>query len=271
MSYVLNLFQQSAGHRYDFPSAPVGTTPEIVARVAELQGVPIVQADIQPSCRAVFHTDPHTLGSDRFRLLRIHLRAHWNAGKLKTLLITSPLPHDGKTTIAINLATALSEQGMLRVLLVEADLHRPSLTVQLGLNAWNGLTDCLDGGLNAMSGIRRLEPLGWYLLPAGEPRQNPTELLQSAAFQDLLEKMLPHFDWILIDSPPVIPLTDAITLRQHTDATLLVVRAGKTPQDNIEEAIRLVGKPNILGIVLNCVGGLDHIYSRYGYYRSRSQ
>jgi succinoglycan biosynthesis transport protein ExoP len=142
------------------------------------------------------------------------------------LLITSPLAHDGKSTVTLNLATALAEGGTRKVLVIDADLRGSTLLLQLGLSAGAGLTDCVEAGLNPLLAMRNLKPLGWYLLPAGERRGNPTEMLQSPALHDVVQRLLPHFDWILFDTPPIVPLSDAISLRQQVDASLLVVRAG---------------------------------------------
>ena len=163
--------------------------------------------------------------------------------------------------------TALAERGKHTVLVVDADLHHASVTETLGLKAWAGLTDCLvDDGAPLLSAIRRIEPLGWFLLPAGEPCKNPTELLQTRAFGNILDQLTPCFDWILIGSPPVLSLTDSISLQQHADAALLVVRAGQTPREAVEQTIELLGNKNILGIVLNGVETRDHPY--YHYYGS---
>jgi capsular exopolysaccharide synthesis family protein len=191
------------------------------------------------------------------------LRELWNTGKLKTLQITSPFPQEGKSTIALNLATALAQGGKRTVLLIEADLHRPSLTEQLGIEKRAGLADCLEGRLCPEAGLRRLEPLGWYFLSAGEPHANPTELLQTESFAGVLHRLSPYFDWILIDSPPVIPLTDALSLARQANATLLVAREGRTPREAVERAIAILGRQRVLGIVLNAVDGLDRMYSGY--------
>jgi Mrp family chromosome partitioning ATPase len=111
-----------------------------------------------------------------------------------------------------------------------------------------------------------VEPLGWYLLPAGEARSNPTDLLQTPALAGVMGSLVPRFDWILIDSPPIIPLTDALSLRQQATASLLVVRAGSTPDEAVENAIALLGKQHLFGVVLNAVDGLERLYSKYGYY-----
>jgi capsular exopolysaccharide synthesis family protein len=245
--------------------------PEKVENAIQLEHIPTEEVELHPGSRIVMHTDPRSAGADRFRFLRMCLRELWNAGKLKSLLITSPLPQDGKSTTALNLATALAEGGKRNVLLIEADLHRPGLTEQLRLERRAGLADCLEGRVNPAAALRRLEPLGWYLLPAGEPRSNPTELLQTEAFAGLLQKLSPHFDWVLIDSPPVIPLTDALSLARQTNATLLVAREGRTPREAIEKAIAVLGRQRILGIVLNAVDGLDRMYSGYYGYGGYSE
>ena len=290
MSHVRNLF-----HKIQGPSPVPSPTPTAVAEIGgfaekpplstefpelpppapgapQFTGVPAnadfpaEEARILPENRLVSYSDPHSPAADRFRYLRMRLRGPWSAGKLKRLLITSPLPHDGKTTVILNLATTLSERGRRAVLLVDADFHKSFLTERLGLKPWAGLADCLQGGTDPMSAIRRVDPLGWHLLPAGEPPPNPTELLQNSAFGSLIERVSSRFDWILIDSPPTLSLTDAISLQNHVDAALLVVRAGHTPREAVEQSIALLGARNILGMVLNGVDASSQAYTKYHSY-----
>jgi capsular exopolysaccharide synthesis family protein len=246
--------------------APVSLESEI-EKADELKLIPVEQVSLPPESRLVYFTDPHSSGADRFRYLRMILRELWMAGKLKSLLITSSLPGDGKSTVALNLATALAERGKRNVLLIEADLHRPSVGHQLGLPPRQGLAECLESGVDPLSAIRRLEPLGWYLLPAGQADMNPTELLQAEAFGSVMQTVSPLFDWIIVDSPPITPLTDALSLARQTSATLLVAREGKTPRRSLERAIALLGRQRVLGVVLNGVAGLDQLYS--GYYGNK--
>jgi capsular exopolysaccharide synthesis family protein len=271
MSHLRNLFHKPSGHE-DIPSAVfVAAAPENIATPARVAAAapalpefPVEEAYVGPENRLVFYADPRSPAADRFRLLRMKLKTFWNTGKLKKLLITGPLAHDGKSTVVMNLATALAERGKRRVLVVEADLHNSSLSDSLRLRPWAGLTECLvDDSIRPHSAIRRIEPLGWYLLAAGEPRKNPTELLQTPAFGRVMEQLSSCFDWILIDSAPVIPLTDSISLQQHADASLLVVRAGRTPREAVEKSIELLGKKHILGVVLNGMEARDHLYYQY--------
>jgi capsular exopolysaccharide synthesis family protein len=193
----------------------------------------------------------------------MRLRELSATGKLKGILITSALPHDGKSTVALNLATSLAEHGKRNVLLIEGDLYRPTLTQQLGLGLRSGLAQCLEDGVGPFSVIRRIQPLGWYLLAAGRARGNPTELLQTEILSEVFRTISEHFDWVVVDSPPVMPLADALALSKQTDATLLVARAGRTPIQAVEDAINLMGRNRVLGVVLNGVDGVDKAYSKY--------
>lgn len=227
--------------------------------------VGIKSVEVGHGAEVVVHSMPRGILADRLRFLRAQLRVLWNTEKLKTLLVTSPFPQDGKSTIALNLATVLAEHGTRRVLLVEADLHHPTVTERLCLEngTTSGLSDCLEDGANPINVIQRVDPLEIFLLSAGKPEAHPTELLQSDALPTLMHTLRDQFDWVVVDSPPVQPLPDTLLLRQQTDATLLVVRAGHTPVPAVDEAVTLIGKKHILGMVLNGVEGLDRAYSKY--------
>lgn len=233
---------------------------------AELKNLPIEVAQLEATSRIVYHTDPRSPSADRFRMMRMRLRELQEVKKIKTLLITSPLPSDGKSTMVLNLATALSERGKKSVLVLEGDLHRPTLTRQLGVNNGPGLSDCLVNRLDPMSVIRRVEPLSWYLLPSGTEHTNASELLHTENFAGVLQKVVPLFDWILMDSPPVLSLTDALALAKTADASFLVARSGQTPQRAVDEAMTLLGPRNVSGIILNGLERLGTYYSTYGYY-----
>jgi polysaccharide biosynthesis transport protein len=231
-----------------------------------LDFIPIEQARIMPSSRIVVYDNPQALPADRYRMLRMQLERMRGDSKLKTILLTSPSPEDGKSTVALNLASILAKHGKRQVLLVEADLRCPSLTRRLGLKSWPGFADCLLNGSDPMTAIRQIDPLQFYLLPAGAQVEDPAELLHSDATTHCLEALSKAFDWILIDAPPTTPIPDALSLRARADACLLVARAGKTRREEIEESIQLLGPKSILGIVLNGAEGLDKRYS--GYYEN---
>jgi len=146
---------------------------------------------------------------------------------------------------------------------LEADLRRPFLGQQLQLKASPGLAECLEQGFDPLSAIRRIEPLRFYLLPAGKPVANPLALLQSQRFSKLIQDLADYFHWILIDSPPVSPVADTLALKAHIDGTLLVVRARVTPRDAMEEAVKHFEPGQVIGLILNGADGLDRSYSQY--------
>ena len=232
-----------------------------------------VETELSPvsaESRLVVYREPTSAGADRFRLAQIRLKGLQAARKLKSVLVTSPLPGDGKTTIVLNLATVLSENGKVPVLLLEADVYRPTVIKKLGLKPWPGLTEYFRRGEDPMLAIRRIDPLGFYLLPAGQAVGDGASLIQSSfASQLILSLSSSSFRWILIDSPPTTPVADVLTLNGQVDATLLVAWAGKTPRESIEESVRILGHDHILGVVLNGVEGLNRVYSKYyGYGKS---
>jgi capsular exopolysaccharide synthesis family protein len=234
------------------------------ARVTEL---PTEEVLLPSESRLVYHTDPRSRAADQFRLLRMHLYELSTTRKVKKLLITSPLAGDGKSTIAMNLGTALSERGKRTVLVLEADFHHSSLTDDLGLHPGPGLAQCLEDGLNPIRALRHLKPLGWYLLPAGRVSGDPTELLRTEMIRVVIAQLNDVFDWILIDCPPVLPVTDSLSLKELSDAGLLIARAGRTSQEAIEKALALLGKQYVLGIVLNGSEGRDRVHGEYQYSR----
>lgn len=234
----------------------------------DLALLPVDHAEIHPRSRIVAFTDPSSPAADRFRYLRMQLQGFQAHAKSRTLLITSPLPGDGKSTTALNLATILAEGGKRKVLLIEADLHQPSLAKTLRISARPGFAECQEEELDPLLAIRRISPLQWFLMQAGKSRNNPAEILQSDRCLTTIKAVASYFDWVVLDAPPVAPLTDAISLARFTDGCLFVVRADRTPKPAIEEAIRLIGENRIIGAVLNGATGVSRLYSRYSrYYR----
>jgi len=232
----------------------------------QLLSAPALHASIGPQSRIVVFNDRRGPGAERFRLIRMALRNANPGGLQKVLLITSPLPQDGKSTVALNLATSLADKGKVKVLLLEADLHRPSLLEHLGLGPVPGISEVLEGHAELAAVVRPIEPLGFYLLPAGHPPDNPTELLQTERFTALLRDCRACFDWILIDCPPAFPLADVTALKAHADGVLMIARADSTPRESVQEAIQLFKPGQVIGMILNAAHGVNELYSNY-YYR----
>jgi Mrp family chromosome partitioning ATPase len=253
-------------------SAPAAELPQAWEEPDLYLPVATEASSVPAESRVVVYNDPRSPGADRFRWAGMRLKSIQDARGLKTLLITSPLPGDGKSTVALNLATVLTEKGKCPVLLVEADTYRPSLVKKLGLRPWPGMYECYKRKSEPRLAIRRIDPLGFYLLPAGQAEGDDNILFQSNFVPQLIRDLASSsFSWILIDSPPTTPIAEILALKAHADATLLVARAGHTPRHAIEETTRNLGRDHIIGIILNGVEGLDRIYSKYyGYVKPQA-
>ncbi|MEO5925013.1 MAG: CpsD/CapB family tyrosine-protein kinase [Bryobacteraceae bacterium] len=234
-----------------------------------LAKVPVVKTVIHPGVRIVVATDLSSPGADRFRFLRMRLRELRSASAIQSILVTSALPKEGKSTVAMNLATVLADGGKSSVLLVEGDLHRPSIASGLGIPAARGLAECLEIGIDPISVIQRVEPLGFYLLHAGATKGNPTQVLQDEGLGATLDGVRQHFDWIVIDTPPLAVLTDALLLGRCADTSLMVIRADVTPRAAVDEALARLGAEHVFGILVNGEAELNDAASKYAAYYQR--
>jgi polysaccharide biosynthesis transport protein len=246
------------------PFAPAAFV-DAIDKTFQLESFSTARIQLSEESHLVLHVEQNGPGAERYRLLRHRLQGAHAEAHVRTLLITSPGAREGKSTVSLNLAAALAEKKNQQVLLLEGDLRCPSLTRELGLTLPSGLTQCARTDIGLKSAIWRIEPLGFYLLPAGKAVDNPAELLTSEWFSTAVAELAASFDWIVIDAPPALPVVDALTLKRFADASLIVAWAGRTQQRAIEEAIRLLGRNHVLGVVLNGLEKLDQDY--YEYYR----
>lgn len=229
-----------------------------------------VSVELSEDSRIAVLEKARFMGEDRFRLLRHHLKEIRLSRRLKSLIVTSAIPQDGKSTIAINTAAALVDGGRQRVLLVEADLHCPSLGRTLGLDAVPGTAECLELGSDPFSYIRKVNPLGFYFLQAGSAAAHPTDLIQSESFPGVLEKVYEQFDWIVIDTPPICPVPDTLSMWKHVDGVLMVVRSAVTPRERADETLRLVGPERLAAVIFNgSVEATESYYKYSSYYGSK--
>lgn len=263
MSRVFDALQKTGGHAVPSPTATPAEFVDALERGFRLDTLPSVHAQLTPETRILFHTDASGPGVERYRLLRLRLNAVRAEAEIKTVLITSPSPREGKSTLALNLASVLAEKKKQSVLILEGDLRRPSLARELGLRLPSGLTQCTRSDLGLQSAIYKVEPFGFYLFPAGKPTDNPAELLNSEWFAETMARLAESFDWVIIDSPPAIPVVDAASLNRRADATIVVARADRTQQDAITETIQLLGQDRVLAIILNAVEKLGRGYNGY--------
>lgn len=220
------------------------------------------------SHRLVTHLDPRSPVAEAYRSLRTNLafaRAH---EALKTIVLTSPGPADGKSTTVANLAITFAQQGQ-RTLLIDADLRRAVLDKLFGAAREPGLTDVLVGRSSLMQVVSETAITNLHVLGSGPFPPNPSELLGSQAMRDVLRDAREEFDIVLLDSPPLLAVTDAAVLSTMVDGAILVVRMGATPRTSVRRAISQLHTVHgrLIGTVLNDVDFRAGLYGGgYGYY-----
>jgi capsular exopolysaccharide synthesis family protein len=219
----------------------------------------------RPESRLLSLTHMGSLGAEKLRLLALRLKNMRDTRKLKTVLITSTMPEEGKSLISANLAVTLARSRHLRTLLLECDLRRPTLAQVLTGRNLPGLSEVLQSGRGVHELMYETQPSGFFFLPAGSPPPNPLELMQSTRFQQIMQSLSASFDWILIDSPPVLPLADTSLLMRFSDGVLMVAREGVTQKKPMQKAIEVIDPALLLGVVLNGSTNTDHenYYQRY--------
>ena len=225
---------------------------------------PSIGVSFTPACRLVFFTHPESLAAEKFRFLGVRMRNFRQSRPLKKVLITSTIPTEGKSVVAVNLAGVLARRKE-RVLLIDGDLRRPVLAQHFGLGTLAGLAEWLQSGAQTPSNIYHLAGLGLWIMPAGSPPANPLELMQSGRLSALLQQIHDSFDWIIVDSPPLLPLADTTVWARVTDGTLLVTREGTTKKGALQRGLEMIKKSDLLGVVLNGRSDKDHedYYRRY--------
>jgi capsular exopolysaccharide synthesis family protein len=230
----------------------------------DIERCPVLSISISKASRLVSAMPDGGLAAEKFRFLAVRLRQMRQTRPLKKLLVTSSIPEEGKSTVSANLACTLARRGQKRVILVEGDLRRPTLTEQFGIGRIPGLSECLAGGRESIN-IYKLEPLGLWILPAGTAAQNPLELLQSQNLPRLMDSLEARFDWIVIDSPPVLPLADTSIWGRLSDGILLVTRPGITEKKQLQRGIEALEAKKLVGALVNASSDVAHsdYYQRY--------
>jgi capsular exopolysaccharide synthesis family protein len=218
------------------------------------------------SSRLVTHFVPRSPVAEAYRTVRTNLSFSRPDNPPRTILVTSAVPQEGKTTTTANLAITLAQMGG-KTLIVDSDLRRPAIRKVFNLESKEGLTDYLigKGGLDAL--IRTTDIPNLYILPAGQIPPNPSEVLGSQRMKELVAELSRRFEMVFFDSPPVVAVTDAAVLSRNTDGVVLVVQSGATDREAVARAKTLLGnvQANLLGLVLNNI----RIESTYGSYHYR--
>lgn len=216
--------------------------------------------------RLVALRDPSSFEAEHYRALRHLLEQTHKSGAVSIIAISSPGPGDGKTVSAINLAASLAEAPEARVLLADADLRRPSVAAYLGLGDSRdpGLVEAITNpGLALADVARRLAPFNFSFLPAGRCIAIPYDVLNAPRLGELLEEARQQYDYVVLDTPPVVPVPDCRVMARWVDGFLIVVAAHKTPRRLVAEALNLMDPDKVIGLVFNKD---DRPVSEYGGY-----
>ena len=239
-------------------------SPAAPASTEDLERCPVLPVSIREESRLVSVAEEGSLGAEKFRFLAVRLRQLRQNRPLKKVLITSTIPQEGKSTVAANLACTLARRKRHKTLLLEGDLRRPNITRQFGIGKIPGLCEWLSGQTESIN-IYKLESLGVWILPAGAAPENPLELMQSGKLPLLMERLEAWFDWIVIDSPPVLPLADASLWSRLADGILLVTRKGITEEQQLQRGLEAIEKSKLLGALVNGSSNVAHsdYYQRY--------
>ncbi|MGC1226437.1 MAG: CpsD/CapB family tyrosine-protein kinase [Candidatus Sulfotelmatobacter sp.] len=225
------------------------------------------QLDWQPDEKTMlfFNGNESARGAEEFRTLRSRLYHARESMTLKKVLVTSALPKEGKSFTSANLAQVLVRQHGRRVLLIDADLRAPRLHLMLGTTSTPGLSDYLKGAGDEFSIMQRGPMENLFFIPSGNQITDAAELVANGKLKILLQRVEPLFDWIVIDSPPAVPVSDASVLAKACDGVVMVVRSNATPIDMARRAREEFPDQVLVGVVLNGTDTETTPYSRYYY------
>ena len=247
----------------ELPPAAIPESPEAETFASAKVLAPALAVD----SRLVCLTDQGGLAAEKFRVLGLKLRNLREHRKLKRIVVTGTAPEEGKSLVAANLALNQSRSKVLKTLLVDGDLRRPTVASRFGFDrSLPGLSECLRGERQLSEVVYKLNGSGLWFLPAGRAPENPLDLMQSGRLPELLDRLGKFFDWIVIDTPPVVPVADTTFWMRLADGVLVVIREGVSEKKVIERALDSFDHAALLGVVVNSCSRSDHTdyYSRYG-------
>lgn len=230
-----------------------------------------IQFDLSAADYRIQHVlDPVTLVGEQFRRLRASISLMQKQRGIKTILVTSACPGEGKTFAACGLAGVLAQEPERRVLLIDANIRKPRAGKQIGMKsgseAVRGFSEILRGETVMMDSLASSRNGDLFFLASGTVPPNPSELLTSPVLEATLKTAREVFDWVVIDSPPVLALSDAAVIAPLCDAILLVVHAGVTPSKLVRQAAERLGREKICGVVMNRVRHLKLSYYHHYYH-----
>jgi len=286
MSRVYEALQRSQGESPDPSASPlVPDQPEAAGAAAavavETPGGPLSTAEPAdgnwlkvpaervlhpvptPEQRLVAMSEPDSTGAEMFRVLATRLAHMQRKRRLQKLLITSSVVDEGKSVVSANLALTLARRSGERVLLIEADLRRPSVSALFSSTPLHGISEWMDGKQALENSLYQIRDLPVWLLAAGHPMGEPLPLLESDRFAKMLETVSASFDWVLLDATPMLPMADSTSIARLCDGVLVVVREGHTRKKVLNKALETIDKTKLLGVVFNQASLLNTNYESY--------
>jgi capsular exopolysaccharide synthesis family protein len=271
MSRVFEALQQSSPELSNIGSMGTDSSGSMSPLVAAFNGqsasfdeVVAFNVPNNPELRLVAVNEPDSLAAENLRVLASRLRNAQQRRTVKKLVVTSAVRGDGKSTVSLNLALTLAAQGE-RTLVIDGDLHQPSLSRLLGVNGDRGFATWFETRGSVRPFLHRTERLPLWFLPAGLCAAQPLALIQSEQTAELLNQLGSWFSWVIIDSPPLVPLADANIWATMADAILLLVRQGITPKQALTKSIESLDKSKLFGVVMNEANTVGERYYREYY------
>ena len=236
------------------PVQPLELLSNVLAQPMDIEGAGTATIDAGPKSRLVSLTDPRGLGAEKFRALVTRLESQRKTRELKSVQITSAVSNEGKTLVSGNLAVTMAKHTGSKVLVVEGDLHRPALASLFGLGRPAGIGQwwtAREDQEKISRYLYRLNDLPLWFLGAGAMTDQPSHVLQSARFAETFTRLASLFDWVVVDSAPILAVVDANLWSRMVDGTLVVVREGVTPIRALEQSLESLDNPKLAGMVLN--------------------
>jgi capsular exopolysaccharide synthesis family protein len=234
------------------------------AVITEAGSVPLM---VSLESRLVALTDPNSLGAEKFRALVTRLDFLRKQRELKSIQITSSVINEGKSLVAGNLAVTLAMYSGAKTLLIEGDLHRPTLAKLLGLSGLDGVSQWWSGNDQGLTQfVHKLNDMPLWFLSAGKRCDRPADILRSTRFAKALAQLASQFEWIVVDSTPMLPIVDVNLWSRLVDGTLLVVREGVAPMKALKKGLQALDNPKLIGVVMNEASGSDQANYEGQYY-----
>lgn len=233
----------------------------------EFKAAKVLTFNTPRDSRLVAFSEPKSLGAEKFRVLATRLDHLRRQKEIKSIQVTSSVIKEGKTLVAANLAVTFAQRTRSRVLLLEGDLHRPSLGKLLGVGEAKGLSHWWSEQLVDIGHfLCQVDGMPLWFLSAGAVYEQPSQILQSSRFAEAFNWLTQNFDWIVVDSTPMLPIADVNLWSRLVDGSLLVVREGVAPREAVKRGMQALDNPKFVGVVINGASKADKGYYAGGYY-----